>query len=84
MNSVVQGLIATDLLEELVLFRSPSQPYVQPSASRRSPLVVNGRGPEDIQQEWVQGMAIGDAFLHTLERAWRMRDARDRSNMNPK
>ena len=84
MNSVLQGLIATNLLEELILFRPLRLPSVQPSAFRLSPLIVNGRGPDDIHHEWVQGMAIGDVFLHTLERAWRMRDAKDRSSMSPK
>ena len=84
MNSVLQGLIATKLLEELVLFRSPTQRFVQPSASRCSPLITNGRGPEGLQQEWVRGMSLGDVFIATLERAWRMRDAKDRSSMSPK
>lgn len=84
MNSVLQGLIGTVLLEELVLFRLPSRRYVPPSASHRSPLIVNGRGPEESQHEWVQGMPIGDVFLHTLERAWQMRDERGRSSMSPK
>ncbi|KAF8503924.1 hypothetical protein JB92DRAFT_796461 [Gautieria morchelliformis] len=84
MNSVLQGLIATNLLEELVLFRPPTQRFVQASASRRSPLIANGRGPEGVQKDWVRGMAIGDVFLATLERAWRKREAKDRSSISPK
>lgn len=84
MNSVLQGLVATELLEEVVLFRSPSHHFVQPSVSRCSPLIVNGRGPEGLQQEWVRGMSLGDVFLATLQRAWRMRETKDRSSISPK
>lgn len=82
MNSVLQGLVATPLLEAIIQFRLPED--LQCLASRRSPLLINGRGPKDVQQEWVKGMGLGDVFIDLMDRAWRVRDAKERSSMSPK
>lgn len=90
MNSVLQGLFATDLLRRMVEFQSQngdgssSDSLLAIPSPSRSPLLTNGRGPKDAQQEWCEGLSVGDIFIRTLERAWTMRDKKDRANMSPK
>ncbi|KAF8506495.1 hypothetical protein BU17DRAFT_100714 [Hysterangium stoloniferum] len=84
MNSVLQGLFATELLEDLLEFGVRNDRFIKLPPSHRSPLLVNGRGPKDVQKELVQQMPVGDIFILTLERAWRMRDNKERLSMSPK
>ncbi|KAF8648912.1 hypothetical protein AX16_006134 [Volvariella volvacea WC 439] len=89
MNSVLQGLIATRLLSDLVHFQ-PIPPSIQshstiPIASRRSPQVTNGHslaGP--YEQPWTNTMPIGDEFLTILWKAWDAQNHRRRESLSPK
>ncbi|KAJ7638629.1 hypothetical protein FB45DRAFT_903402 [Roridomyces roridus] len=89
MNSVLQGLLATRLLSQLVHF-APIPPSTQAHsatllASRRSPQLTNGHdiaGPSE--QKWVGTMPIGDMFLDVLLRAWDAQHHRRRENLSPR
>ncbi|KAH9943555.1 cysteine proteinase [Amylocystis lapponica] len=85
MNSTLQGLMATELLHNLVNF-APISPGLQQSVvARRSPQLTNGHGvggPHE--QEWVEGMPLGDVFVGTLRKAWAIQEARRRESMSPK
>ncbi|KAF8158882.1 hypothetical protein K438DRAFT_327171 [Mycena galopus ATCC 62051] len=89
MNSVLQGLIATRLLSELVHF-APIPPSTQARsatllASRRSPHLTNGHGiAGEYEKPWVNTMPIGDMFLNVLHRAWDAQYRRRRDNLSPK
>lgn len=85
MNSVLQGLFATDLLRQMVEYQpqDDNRSFVN-LPPHRSPLLTNGRGPKDVQQEWCEGLPVGDTFIRILERAWMMRDKKDRASMSPK
>ncbi|KAJ7669344.1 hypothetical protein DFH06DRAFT_1084066 [Mycena polygramma] len=89
MNSVLQGLIATRLLSELVHF-APIPPSTQAHsatllASRRSPQLTNGHDlAGEYEQKWVNTMPIGDMFLSVLNRAWEAQYKRKRENISPK
>ncbi|KZS97203.1 cysteine proteinase [Sistotremastrum niveocremeum HHB9708] len=75
MNSVLQGLIATPRLEAIMNGDLPE--------SSKSPALTNGRGGPN-EHEWTQGLALSDVFVTLMEKAWRIRDAKQRSNMSPK
>ncbi|CAL1708911.1 unnamed protein product [Somion occarium] len=89
MNSTLQGLIATPLLHELVYSGELQSRWNNPGGSsilsRRSPLLTNGHyvGGK-YEREWVEGMPLGDRFIHTMQMAWRMQDDRKRENMSPR
>ncbi|KAJ7126403.1 hypothetical protein C8R43DRAFT_705879 [Mycena crocata] len=89
MNSVLQGLIATRLLSELVHF-APIPPSTQAHsatllASRRSPQLTNGHDlAGGYEKKWVNTMPIGDMFLNVLHRAWEAQHQRKRENISPK
>ncbi|KAJ3762308.1 hypothetical protein EV360DRAFT_35960 [Lentinula raphanica] len=89
MNSVLQGLIATRLLSQLVHFE-PIPPQVQehshtPLASQRSPQLTNGHDLGGIyEQKWDNSMPIGDVFITTMYRAWEAQRLRKRESMSPK
>ncbi|KAJ7033128.1 hypothetical protein C8F04DRAFT_1261223 [Mycena alexandri] len=90
MNSVLQGLIATRLLSELVHF-APIPPSTQAHsatllASRRSPQLTNGHDlAGEYEKKWVNTMPIGDMFLNVLHRSWEAQYARKRDiNLSPK
>ncbi|KAJ7151069.1 hypothetical protein C8R46DRAFT_492893 [Mycena filopes] len=90
MNSVLQGLIATPLLSELVHF-APIPPSTQAHtatllAARRSPQLTNGNDlAGEYERKWVNTMPIGDMFLNVLHRAWEAQYARKRdTNLSPK
>ncbi|KAJ7707839.1 hypothetical protein B0H16DRAFT_1345264 [Mycena metata] len=90
MNSVLQGLIATRLLSELVHF-APIPPSTQAHsatllASRRSPQLTNGHDlAGEYEKRWVNTMPIGDMFLNVLHRSWEAQYARKRdTNLSPK
>ncbi|KAK7048441.1 ubiquitin carboxyl-terminal hydrolase [Favolaschia claudopus] len=89
MNSVLQGLIATRLLSQLVHF-APIPPATQAHsatllASRRSPLLTNGHNlAGEYEKSWVNMMPIGDAFIDVLHRAWEGQSQRRRENLSPK
>ncbi|KAJ3976711.1 cysteine proteinase [Lentinula raphanica] len=88
MNSVLQGLIATRLLSQLVHFE-PIPPQVQehshtPLASQRSPQLTNGHDLGGIyEQKWDNSMPIGDVFITTMYRAWEAQRLRKRESMSP-
>ncbi|KAG2137438.1 peptidase C19, ubiquitin carboxyl-terminal hydrolase 2 [Suillus bovinus] len=89
MNSVLQGLIATQHLSRLVLFQD-IPPAVQlsasiPVASHRSPELTNGHGlAGHYEQPWTPGLPIGDLFVTLLRQAWAMQDDRQRNYLKPK
>ncbi|KIL57592.1 hypothetical protein M378DRAFT_379001 [Amanita muscaria Koide BX008] len=89
MNSVLQGLIATRLLHDLVIF-SPITPDLQrrlPTSlvSSRSPQLTNGHGiAGQHEQPWSDSMPIGDQFLHIMTRAWDAQSERKRSSLSPR
>ncbi|KAJ6532731.1 hypothetical protein DFH09DRAFT_1326007 [Mycena vulgaris] len=89
MNSVLQGLIATRLLSDLVHF-APIPPLTQSHsatllASRRSPQLTNGHDlAGEYEKKWVNTMPIGDMFLNVLHRAWEAQHHRRRENLSPK
>ncbi|KAJ7098291.1 hypothetical protein C8R44DRAFT_811268 [Mycena epipterygia] len=89
MNSVLQGLIATRLLSDLVHF-APIPPSTQSHsatllASRRSPQLTNGHDlAGEYEKKWVNTMPIGDMFLNVLHRAWAAQHQRRRENISPK
>jgi len=89
MNSVLQGLIATRLLSDLVHFKSippeiqgASSTYI---ASRRSPQLTNGHNLGGIyDQPWVNTMPIGDTFLSVMYKSWDIQANRRREVLSPK
>ncbi|KAG1779452.1 peptidase C19, ubiquitin carboxyl-terminal hydrolase 2 [Suillus placidus] len=89
MNSVLQGLIATQHLSRLVLFQD-IPPAVQLSASipvvsHRSPELTNGHGlAGHYERPWTPGLPIGDRFVTLLRQAWAMQDDRQRNYLKPK
>ncbi|KIJ37318.1 hypothetical protein M422DRAFT_178191 [Sphaerobolus stellatus SS14] len=79
MNSVLQGLMATKTLEELVMTRHSNQ------QAQHSPLLAAGNDSEEDQQEPKDdGMPVGDIFIATLEKAWITRNAGDRKDQSPR
>ncbi|KAF8908648.1 hypothetical protein CPB84DRAFT_1767165 [Gymnopilus junonius] len=89
MNSVLQGLIATRLLSDLVHF-NPIPPEIQqvastPIVSRRSPQLTNGHNlAGEYEQPWVNTMPIGDMFLTVMYKAWDSQAMRKRDVLSPK
>ncbi|KAJ2930968.1 hypothetical protein H1R20_g6120, partial [Candolleomyces eurysporus] len=89
MNSVLQGLIATRLLSDLVHF-APIPPAVQERsavllAGQRSPQLTNGHhlsGP--YEKPWVNTMPIGDVFLSVMYKAWDQQARRQREILSPR
>lgn len=89
MNSTLQGLLATRFLDELVHFEpvpAQAQTYSPiPIESWRSPLLTNGYGLGGIhEQEWVEGMPLGEAFLRVMLRAWDVQARQKRESLSPK
>ncbi|CAK5272163.1 unnamed protein product [Mycena citricolor] len=89
MNSVLQGLLATRLLSQLVHFApipAPVQAHAATLlASRRSPQLTNGHDlGGEFEKEWVDTMPIGDMFLNVMHRAWDAEFHRRRENLSPK
>ncbi|KLO05723.1 cysteine proteinase [Schizopora paradoxa] len=83
MNSVLQGLIATPMLYDLVRFKLPDR-YI-PLASRRSPQLTNGHGNAgEFERKWEEGMPLGDIFVMLMNRAWATQEERQRINLSPK
>ncbi|EGO30092.1 peptidase C19, ubiquitin carboxyl-terminal hydrolase 2 [Serpula lacrymans var. lacrymans S7.9] len=89
MNSVLQGLIATRYLADLVQF-NPMPHSVQTSAltliaSKRSPELTNGHelGGE-WEQPWTAGLPIGDRFVSVMLKAWGLQGKRQRESMSPR
>ncbi|KIK01711.1 hypothetical protein K443DRAFT_6641 [Laccaria amethystina LaAM-08-1] len=89
MNSVLQGLIATHLLNDVVHFTT-IPPSVQrfsstPLASRRSPQLTNGHHlTEEWDKPWVNSMPIGDMFLSLMYRSWEAQARRQREVLSSK
>ncbi|OAX40624.1 cysteine proteinase [Rhizopogon vinicolor AM-OR11-026] len=89
MNSVLQGLIATQYLSRLVLFQD-IPPAVQlsasiPVASQRSPELTNGHGlAGPHERTHTDGLAIGDRFVSLLLEAWTLQKNRERLYLTPK
>ncbi|KAE9390317.1 peptidase C19, ubiquitin carboxyl-terminal hydrolase 2 [Gymnopus androsaceus JB14] len=89
MNSVLQGLIATRLLSQLIHFEPiPEQVQRHSSAllaSQRSPLLTNGHQLAGIyDQKWVNSMPIGDVFIGVMYRAWEAQRLRKRESQSPR
>ncbi|KAF8838935.1 cysteine proteinase [Paxillus ammoniavirescens] len=89
MNSVLQGLIATQYLQDLVQFK-PIHSAVRlsshiPVASHRSPQLTNGHGlGGESDQPWIAGLPIGDHFIRVVHRAWDIQNSCKRESMTPK
>ncbi|EMD34764.1 hypothetical protein CERSUDRAFT_116959 [Gelatoporia subvermispora B] len=89
MNSTLQGLMATELLHNLITFE-PVPPNLQKSTgssiiARRSPQLTNGHGlGGQYERARVEGMPLGDIFIQTMQKAWSMQDSRQRGSMSPK
>ncbi|KIK28223.1 hypothetical protein PISMIDRAFT_673902 [Pisolithus microcarpus 441] len=89
MNSVLQGLIATQYLEQLATFK-PIPLVVQsttdtPVASHRSPELTNGHGVGgEFELPRTDGLAIGDTFIDLMLQAWSMQHDRDRNSLSPR
>ncbi|CAE6534155.1 unnamed protein product [Rhizoctonia solani] len=70
LNSTLQSLTATPLLQALVTFNPPPdlehESHLYPS---RSPALTNARGPPGVRREWEKGMPISDAFLKFEDQA---------------
>ncbi|TFL00840.1 hypothetical protein BDV98DRAFT_605027 [Pterulicium gracile] len=84
MNSVLQGLLATRMLSQLVA-GSPI-PSLGNVMARRSPLLMNshGIGAQGDKQEYVEGMALGDVFVVVMQKAWNVQNERLRQSMSPR
>ncbi|EJD05549.1 cysteine proteinase [Fomitiporia mediterranea MF3/22] len=83
MNSVLQGLIATPMLADIVRFSLPD--IYAPILSRRSPQLTNGHGQGGAaERDWEQGMPLGDIFVHLMLKAWNAQDERSHLSMSPK
>ncbi|KIJ14555.1 hypothetical protein PAXINDRAFT_180942 [Paxillus involutus ATCC 200175] len=89
MNSVLQGLIATQYLQDLVQFK-PIHSAVRlsshiPVASHRSPQLTNGHGlGGEYDQPWIAGLPIGDHFIRVVQRAWDIQNSCKRESMTPR
>ncbi|KAF9260553.1 peptidase C19, ubiquitin carboxyl-terminal hydrolase 2 [Marasmius fiardii PR-910] len=89
MNSVLQGLIATRLLSNLILFE-PIPTEIQHHSvnallSQRSPQLTNGHALGGIYtRPWVEGMPIGDVFVNTMYKALSVQRNRGRENLSPR
>ncbi|OCH93940.1 peptidase C19, ubiquitin carboxyl-terminal hydrolase 2 [Obba rivulosa] len=89
MNSTLQGLMATELLHNLVNFE-PVPPTLQNSTglsvvARRSPQLTNGHGlGGPSERAWVEGMPLGDVFIQIMRKAWDIQESRRRESMSPK
>ncbi|KAI6001563.1 peptidase C19, ubiquitin carboxyl-terminal hydrolase 2 [Pisolithus orientalis] len=89
MNSVLQGLIATQYLEQLAMFKPipfvVQSPTDVPVASHRSPELTNGHGVGgEFELPRTDGLTIGDTFINVMLRAWVMRNNRDRDSLSPR
>ncbi|KAF8999130.1 hypothetical protein BDQ17DRAFT_1328468 [Cyathus striatus] len=89
MNSVLQALLATRLLNDLVLFKPISQDTQHFSkthlSSRRSPLLTNGHklgGAYD--KPWANTMPLGDEFLYFLVKGWESQTKKSRDTLSPR
>ncbi|KAK2465069.1 hypothetical protein APHAL10511_002877 [Amanita phalloides] len=89
MNSVLQGLIATRLMHDLVTF-APVPAGLQCRLpvvldSGRSPQLTNGHGVAgSYEQPWIDSMPIGDQFIYLMCRAWDSQSDRKRESLSPK
>ncbi|KAF9444732.1 peptidase C19, ubiquitin carboxyl-terminal hydrolase 2 [Macrolepiota fuliginosa MF-IS2] len=88
MNSVLQGLIATRLLADLVQFNDIPDDVQNhsntPLLSRRSPQLTNGHGHGGVYEQPRVDMPIGDRFIDIVYRAWCLQSRRKRENLSPK
>ncbi|OCB90513.1 cysteine proteinase [Sanghuangporus baumii] len=83
MNSVLQGLIATPMLVDIVRFSLPE--CYAPVSSRRSPQLTNAHGVGgEFEREREMGMPLGDTFVQLMLKAWNIQDERMRQSMSPK
>ncbi|PFH47742.1 hypothetical protein AMATHDRAFT_50064 [Amanita thiersii Skay4041] len=89
MNSVLQGLLATQLLSNLVHF-TPIPDHIQQRAhtsllSYRSPQLINGHGiAGPYERPRVDTMPIGDQLFDFLYHAWGVQSARHRESLSPR
>ncbi|KAH7910683.1 peptidase C19, ubiquitin carboxyl-terminal hydrolase 2 [Hygrophoropsis aurantiaca] len=89
MNSVLQGLIATHYLSELVQFQSIPLEVQQSAITHivpwRSPELTNGHGLGGrYERQREAGLPIGDQFVSVLLKAWSIQNNRQRESMSPK
>ncbi|KAF9788165.1 cysteine proteinase [Thelephora terrestris] len=89
MNSVLQGLVASEELYDLVHFDSNCQPFQTetsgPILAKRSPQLTNDHGlGGSADHQPINSMPLGDAFVRFLLRAWLIQDDRRREIITPK
>ncbi|TFK41602.1 hypothetical protein BDQ12DRAFT_678223 [Crucibulum laeve] len=89
MNCILQSLLATKLLSDLVHFNTISETTQRKSgtflASRRSPQLTNGhRMGGEYELAWVNTMPVGDEFLGLMLKAWDVQAKRQRLTLSPK
>lgn len=64
LNSTLQSLTATPLLQALLTFNPPPDlEHERDVYPARSPALTNSRGPPGVKKDWERGMPICDAFL---------------------
>jgi hypothetical protein len=58
---------------------------LSPIASWRSPLLTNGHGlGGKYEQDWEEGMLIGDSFVTVMQNSWDIQQNRRRESISPK
>ncbi|EED84907.1 predicted protein [Postia placenta Mad-698-R] len=89
MNSTLQGLMATELLHNLVFFE-PIPPSVESKfggsiIAHRSPQLTNGHGlAGQFEHQRVDEMPLGDVFVDVMRKAWDIQQSHRRETMSPK
>ncbi|KAF9819415.1 hypothetical protein IEO21_02158 [Rhodonia placenta] len=89
MNSTLQGLMATELLHNLVFFE-PIPPSVESKfggsiIAHRSPQLTNGHGlAGQFEHQRVNEMPLGDVFVDVMRKAWDIQQGHRRETMSPK
>ncbi|CCM00727.1 uncharacterized protein FIBRA_02767 [Fibroporia radiculosa] len=89
MNSTLQGLMATELLHNLVNFRSvPASLKSTLGTSivaQRSPQLTNGHGlGGQYEHAKVEDMPLGDTFIDVMRKGWDIQESQRRESMSPK
>ena len=51
--------------------------------SNKSPALTNGRGGE-FEKEWVDGLKLSDTFTMLMNKAWKIKDMKQRTSVSPK
>ncbi|KAF8317219.1 peptidase C19, ubiquitin carboxyl-terminal hydrolase 2 [Clavulina sp. PMI_390] len=83
-NSVLQALVATHKLEDVVQFREHVGEGVSGDPAL-SPALTNGRKVAgDFEREWTEGLKLSDTFLQFMDAAYRVRTGRTGQLLTPR